>query len=235
MSHKTDAHHLRFNDYKFPLEDRAFLDKIAFMKYDGAGKSKRLTDAIRETLRILTAFDGFRANYSLTTSPSDTSKNAMSLVQETVTAVGQDETPFFSLHMLNGPLMLPVYLQPKKAVEGEEPTKAPEFIASPVDLIGAFDALFGTERSGDWWLGEDSKFQVATFLYEWRRVILDLPFGFHGHAWKDSHGVAHFFLTQAGELEFADDRLNLYLAVTLPSTFNGKVIEKEKELSKAEA
>lgn len=248
MSHTHDSHHLHFKDYKFPLEDRSFLDKIAFIHYDGAAKSKRVSDTIRETLRILTAYSGFQAHYSVSTTTKFMSKplgdNTSTVVElhqvsERVDLVGQDKRGFGQLNLLNGELILPAYLQPRKAEvvkEGETPKEEPkhEFISSPVKLIEAFEKAFEHERGGVWWLKDDNQFQVATFLYEWRRIILDLPFGFHGNTWKDNHGVVHFFATQSGELEFPDERLNLYLSLDLPSTFNAKVIDQERaEQSKA--
>ncbi len=241
MSLTHDAHHLNFKDYKFPLEDRAFLDKIAFIHYDGAAKSKRVSDAIRETLRILTAYNGFVAHYDVSATVKFMSKPLgdgtstvveLHQVSERIGFIGQDKKGFGQLNLLNGALLLPAYLQPKKAdvKEGEaaKEEQAHEFISNPVKLIAAFEQAFEGERSAEWWLADGNKFQVATFLYEWRRIVLDLPFGFHGHAWKDNHGVVHFYATQSGDLEFPDERLNLYLSITLPSVFNGKVIELEK-------
>jgi hypothetical protein len=237
MSLTHDAHHLQFKDYKFPLEDRAFLDKVAFIHYDGAAKSKRVSDAIRETLRILTAYNGFQAHYSVSstvkigTKPLDNGNLGLieqHQVSERVDLVGQDKKGFGQLNLINGALLLPTYLQAKKAGDEKEGDPKHEFISSPVQLIAELEKAFEAERSAEWWLKDGNKFQVATFLYEWRRIVLDLPFGFHGHVWKDNHGVVHFYATQADELEFADERLNLYLSITLPSVFNGKVIELEK-------
>jgi hypothetical protein len=237
MSLTHDAHHLNFKDYKFPLEDRAFLDKIAFIHYDGAAKSKRVSDAIRETLRILTAYNGFVAHYDVSATVKFMSKPLgdgtstvveLHQVSERIGFIGQDKKGFGQLNLINGALLLPTYLQAKKAGDEKEGDPKHEFISSPVQLIAELEKAFEAERSAEWWLKDGNKFQVATFLYEWRRIVLDLPFGFHGHVWKDNHGVVHFYATQADELEFADERLNLYLSITLPSVFNGKVIELEK-------
>lgn len=228
MSLKSDAHHLLFNDYKFPLEDIAFLDKLAFNHYEGVAKSKRVTDAIRDMLRTLVAYS-VQVKYALSVTPVAVPGPAtVTQVSERVDLVGQDDKSYLSINMINGAQYLPAYLQPKKADDAKEDDPKHEYISSPVKLIDAVEHVFADERAHEWFLKDGRTFQVATFLYELRRVVLDLPFGFHGHVWKDSHGVAHIYVTQATAPEFADERLNVYFSIQLPSVFNGKVIELEK-------
>jgi len=235
MSLTSDSHHLLFKDYKFPLEDRSFLDKLAFNHYEGVAKSKRVIDALHDMLRTLVAYS-VQVRYGLSVTPVAVPGPAtVTQVSERADLVGQDDKIYLSINMINGAEYLPAYLQPKKAEEGKEPEKAPEYISNPVKLIDAVEHVFAAERHHEWFLKDGRTFQVATLLYELRRVVLDLPFGFHGHVWKDNHGVAHFYVTQAVAPEFADERLNVYFSIVLPSVFNGKVIEQEKALAKAEA
>jgi hypothetical protein len=223
---KSDTHHLLFQDYKFPLVDRDFLDRMALHVYDGASRSKRVTDAIRETLRILTAYSGFQAQYSLASNMAELPRSQEDVakgkpvvtyrqVHEHIALVGQDTLPFAVLDIVNGP----------RKIEGE-------YTHSPRKLVEEFEKFFEAEQGSEWWLKEDEKFQLATFTYEWRRIVLDLPVGFGGRVWKDAAGKIHFYATQGNDPEFADERLNVHLIVVPPSRFNGAVVEKEEAAQK---
>jgi hypothetical protein len=114
MSSKTldDAHHLFFQDYKFGLEDRAFLEYIAYHLYDGASKSKPVTETIRESLRNLTAHPGFTAQYGLLVnkvagSPSEAKAGhdvpTWQHVNEHISLTGQSGLTYATISMCNGP------------------------------------------------------------------------------------------------------------------------------------
>jgi hypothetical protein len=222
-----NAHHLLFQDYKFPLADRDFLDSIAFIHYDGAARSKRVSETIRETLRNMCAFPGFRAQYALHVADSDASPHAWRQVIEHATLIGQQALPFATIQLKNGPRTT--------FHTDHEPI-------SIAKLIPAFEACFkDLQAQSEWWVegvtGEASgnTFQVQTFLYEWRRILLDIPDAFKGITYKDSHGKVHLYFTQAGELEFGDERIEVSVTLIPPALFNEAVLESTKQESQKQA
>jgi plasmid stabilization system protein ParE len=213
-----NAHHLLFQDYKFPLADRDFLDTIAFIHYDGAARSKRVSETIRETLRNMCAFPGFRAQYALHVTDSDASPHAWRQVIEHATLIGQQALPFAAIQLKNGPLAT---------------IHTDRELISIAKLIPAFEAcLECSVTQNEWWVegGEatGNTFQVQTFLYEWRRILLDLPGAFVGTTYKDSHGKVHLYFTQAGELQFEDERIEVSVTLIPPAVFNEAVLEASK-------
>lgn len=230
-----NTHNLLFQDYKFPLEDRAFLDTIAFSHYDGAGKGKRLSDQLRETLRVLTAYPGFKAQYAVhVTDASITPKEIgaklyeFRSVREHIALLGQKDLPFAVIEILNGPAMA-----------------FTEKALPPVELAKAFEAKFKeatnvvhpeTGVAGEWWMSgeEGSVFQCATLAYEIRRVLLDLSTAWEGVTYKDNHGKVHLNVTQKGDVQFADERLTVQISIIPSPIFNAAVIElSEKEQAPA--
>lgn len=217
----NDAHHLLFNDYKFAGEDRAFLEKIAYSYYTGNGRSRRLTDEIRETLRVLTSYPGFVAQYALHVQRNDASQHAWTAVNEHIAFVGQAGLIYSTLVMSNGPV---------KDVKTD---------MAPLELVAGLEKLMHVEGATEteWWLdyhGEAASFQLATFLYEMRRILVGVPAGFKGHVWNDGHGKVHLVLTQVSGVEFADEQLYVHLTVTHPSIFNAAVTEAARQAAEVD-
>jgi hypothetical protein len=236
----NDAHHLLFSDYKFPLEDKAFLEKIAYHYYSGNGHSRRVTETIRETLRIMTSHPGFVAQYAVNLKKSSTPDFTLfDTVHEHVAFIGQEGLTYATLVMTSGPI----------AVEGLELSMIETVNALERELNKTTDAAdaISTVTMEEWWLdgsqaheplatgsSQDryvsaNTFQLATFLYEWRRILLDAPSNFKGKVWDDGHRKIHLVLTQASPVEFADEQLYVHLTLVHPSTFNAAIIESQKQ------
>jgi hypothetical protein len=228
MSLKTsgDAHHLLFQDYKFNLENTSFFEQIAYLYYSIGSGSRRVTETIRETMRVFTAYPGFKAQYSVIVGKSDESQHAWHTVSEHITFIGEKGLAFATLALSNGPTQQQFSKDAK--------------LLSLLETIQALEHALENKESSvrEWWLdylpgqvekeSERPEFQLATFLYEMRRVLVDAPQNFMGRVWKDGHGKVHLFLTQVNEPEFADERLNVHLTVIHPARFGGMVIEAEK-------
>lgn len=233
MSKKNhgNAHNLLFQDYKFPLEDRAFLDTIAFSHYDGAGKGKRLSDQLRETLRVLTSYPGFKAQYALHVNDAMVPPKVdgdkpyeFCLVREQIALLGQDNLPFATIAIENGPAM-----------------EFTEKALTPVELATAFETKLKDATSvahpengvgGEWWLGYlglGQTFQCATLAYEIRRVLLDLSTAWEGITYRDNHGKVHLNITQKGSVQFVDERLTVHIVIIPCDIFNAAVIEHAKK------
>lgn len=229
MSLKTsgDAHHLLFQDYKFNLENTAFLEQIAYLYYSVGSGAKRVTETIRETMRVFTSYPKFRSTYSVIVGKSDDSQHGWHTVSEHLSFIGQNGMAFATLAMSNGPTQQQ-FAKDAKLLTMLETVQALE------------DALKMTSDVNEWWLDDvwgkpPATFQLATFLYEMRRVLVDAPQNFMGRVWKDGHGKVHLFLTQSVEPQFADERLNVHLVVQHPERFAGAVIEAAKAEVKAAA
>ena len=219
---QADTHHLLFVDYKFPLEDKPFLDRYAHIHFEGVAKSKRVSESIRETLRVMAAFPGLKLQYAVHASPVD-DKHAWSQVHEYITMIGQEDLPFATIHLKNGP-RTKVF---GRTGDGGE--------ALPVlKLIESFEKKLVEAKASEWWVGEEGQsFQVQTLEYEWRKILLDLPGEFHGMSYNDGHGKTHLYFTQVGDkdgkLEFEDERIEVTLTVIHPAVFNAAVIEKREQ------
>ncbi len=226
MSHKTssDAHHLLFQDYKFSLENIKFLEQIAFLYYSGTGQSRRVTDTIRETLRNFTSYPGFHSQYALHVAKSDESEHGWHQVHEHVSFLGQAGLTYATLELSNGP-------------SGQSFDKKAKLLPL-VNTIVALENLLMPENASteqgfiEWALmgavegAAPNTFQLATFLYEVRRILMDTPANFKGRVWKDKAGKVHLFLTQHVEPEFVDERLNVHLTIQTPAAFNVAVFEQ---------
>jgi hypothetical protein len=238
MSQKNqgNSHNLLYQDYQFPLEDRKFLDDVAYHIY--SVPAKRLTDAIRETLRILTNFK-VKIQYALHVTDSSPQTDAWRVVNEHIALIGQHDLPFVTIEIANGPLMVQ-----DKAI-----------YLSPLELAKSFDAML-LEMSGsftEWWLEgtqtfeqDKSKqlfnkytvantFQVATLGYELRRILLDTSTAWEGRCYKDAHGKLQLMLTQKGPMQFDDERVVVKVSIIPPAVFNAAVVEvTEREKQKAQ-
>lgn len=227
-----NTHNLLFQDYKFPLEDRHFLDGIAFMHYDGVGRGKHLAEQIRETLRVLTAYPGFRAQYAVhvtdATIPAQKEGEkpfAWRSVNEQIVLLGQKALPFTAISISNGPRTTPDV----------------DFDLSPITMASKFEEELKKKFGvfDEWWLdgvtaNKANTFQAATLSYEVRRILVDLSAKFHGRIHHDKHGKLCLSLTQRGDLQFPDERINVRIALVHPSVFNAAVIEaQEKEKAAA--
>lgn len=229
MSLKTsgDVHHLLFQDYKFNLENTAFLEQIAYLYYSINSGAKHVTETIRDTMRVFTAFPGFRSQYSLSVGKNITGQYGRSAasehVSEHISFIGQKGLTFATLTLSNGPTQL----------KFSEDAK----LLSPLEAIPVFEHALEHKESSvkEWRLdylpGQQEResmrpmFELATFLYEMRRVLVDAPQNFKARVWKDDHGRVHLFLTQVNEPQFADERLNVHLTVQHPARFADIIFE----------